>query len=239
MHWKQAQQSLRLHRIRLLINLVEGAHPPPQLPPPDSFLYSLTHPAAGARTRPPLSSLPGTCSDTDTDRRAHPSPRPPVSLTNVSLLLGLGVATTSSCARKAPPPRACVSGSAVLAERVSSQGGLAEPPANLLAAWPLHLFKQRVMGLQLEEGEGKTKWFIVPQDPPFWLSIFCPNLPPVIFPADSSTLPQQIASAASFSSHSPSPSTLVLLILEGAATAPHHKLPKAGLPFPLVLPASC
>ena len=32
MHWKQAQQSLRLHRIRLLINLVEGAHPPPQLP---------------------------------------------------------------------------------------------------------------------------------------------------------------------------------------------------------------
>ena len=126
MHGKQAQRGLRLHCIEfhfLINNLVEGAHPPPQLPHrrTASYIHSPTRRPAGARTRPP------------DPPPLLPSPRPPVCPCGPHLRVPVSV------------------GSAVLAARADWRR---EPPANLLAAWPLHLFKQQAAGEAASHGTG-------------------------------------------------------------------------------------
>ena len=151
MHGKQAQRGLRLHCIEfhfLINNLVEGAHPPPQLPHrrTASYIHSPTRGRpAGARTRPPDPPLLA-----GTLLRAH------------------------LCAR-AGPTSACLCQWGALYLQPGRTGGGSHPRIFLRRGRSICLSskqqeKQRVMGRDYynynwRRAEGKTKWFIVPQDP--------------------------------------------------------------------------
>jgi hypothetical protein len=149
MHGKQAQRG-RLHRIPLLINLVEGAHPPP----PTATRWTASY----IRTRPPL--LP------PRHMQAH---RPPFS------------APTCQLDERQP----LAARGTVLAERAPSTAAGRSQPRIFLRRGRSICLSSESWDCNWKEGEGKTKWFIVPHKiPTFGCQFVLISLP------SSSTLPQ-------------------------------------------------